>query len=210
MLSCGILAVSQNNNYITRLYKRISVVQNNKKQSTNDDAHFITFTRNGFYVSDSKGYSLGGNLVKFVKNDNNLHCYRGVIDGVDSEVFFSNDYSRINIKCGDVTCVYQREPGMTTTAEMRGRSKKSTTGQYYVAPVLPNVTPNSTSTQRSSTRRVCPMCHGTGKGLDQKFYRPDVTGKQANEYCSICKSWGSPHTHQQHMCRTCYGKGTVE
>lgn len=201
---------AQNNSNTTRLYKRVSIVQNGSKKTTNDDAHFITFTKNGFYVSDSNGNTLGGNLIKFIKNENNLHCYSGVINGANTDVFFSNDYSRINIRYGDRTDVYQRELGKTTTASMRVNGGNGNSRDYYLPPVQMSITPNTSSGTSTISPRQCQNCHGTGRDGDEIIYRTDYTGRQADEYCSICGRWGSPHSHRTKMCRVCYGKGTIE
>ncbi|MDE6535564.1 MAG: hypothetical protein K2K82_06085 [Muribaculaceae bacterium] len=72
-----------------------------------------------------------------------------------------------------------------------------------------NLGNNSGSSSGQSSDRTCPGCHGTGKDGDEIVYRTDYTGKQADEYCSQCGKWASPHSHRQKMCRVCNGRGTI-
>lgn len=92
------------------------------------------------------------------------------------------------------------------SASKTSQSVRSSGNPYYM-PSTPN---QSRSSSTTSTRRTCPACHGTGKGTDRIVYQPDYTGKQANVYCSKCGKYGSPHTHNEPMCRTCYGRGYIE
>lgn len=195
----------------TRLYKRVMIIRNGTKNSVNDDAHFITFTKDGFYVSDQNGYGIGGNLIRHIKDDDGLHCYMGVIDGQHSEVFFSSDYSRINIKVNNQVNVYNREPGVTTTASMRVNNNSGDSQGASYTPVIinSNLGGSNSSGSRQAKEQTCPGCHGTGKDGDEITYRPDYTGKQPDEYCSKCGKWGSPHYHRQKMCRVCNGRGTI-
>lgn len=210
-LICALIpAIAQKQTSGTRLYKRVMIVQGGNKKSTNDDAHFITFNNNGCYVSDSNGYSTGDGLMKFVKNDNNLHCYSGTVDGQVADLFFSSDYSRLNIRKGDVTYVYQREAGKTTTASMRKSSGNSGNqnqgGGVYFIPPAQQPTYDNSSSKPKPTPRTCPGCNGTGIGLNHiKFL-----GGYDKEYCSECGSVGYKHYHEKHRCRVCNGKGTVD
>ena len=62
----------------------------------------------------------------------------------------------------------------------------------------------------NTNRRECPSCRGSKKGTDKIIYSPDYTGNQANEYCRICNSWSSPHSHHTPSCSVCYGRGYIE
>lgn len=184
------------------------VIENGRKTSANDDAHFITFNTKGCYASDMSGNTIGGGLLKFIKHENGLHCYSGMVNGVNSDIFFSSDYSRINIKSGSTTYVYQRESGNTTSASMRGQTNTQSSGSGMM-PVYPVMNTNLGSGTQT-TRRTCPGCHGTGIGYDKKYYRPDYTGHQINEYCSICGEVAQPHSHQKVTCTVCRGRGYIE
>lgn len=102
-------------------------------------------------------------------------------------------------------CEWTTEQSKSNNAHNQGVSS----GSSYSAPSINNQS-NYSSSSSVSTRRTCPACHGTGKGTDRIVYQPDYTGKQANVYCSKCGKYGSPHTHNEPMCRTCYGRGYIE
>ena len=55
---------AQNHNGVTNLYRRILIVENNQKRTTNDDAHFITFTVKGFTHQMSTGFQLANNSFR--------------------------------------------------------------------------------------------------------------------------------------------------
>ena len=65
------------------------------------------------------------------------------------------------------------------------------------------------SSGSSSTRRTCPSCNGTGKGMDKIHYSPNYTGEDNSRYCSQCGYTASAHTHIRQSCPVCYGKGYV-
>lgn len=203
---------AQNHNGVTNLYRRILIVENNQKRTTNDDAHFITFTAKGFYTSDANGMSVGEQLIPFVKNEKSFHCYSGFFNGQYSQVFFSSDYSRINVIQGNKTYVYQREPGITTTASMRPRPEISNRANSNFIPNQSSmpVLPTSSSGDTRPKRRMCTTCGGTGKYGEEIIYRNDYTGQQLNEYCSKCGRTTTPHYHREKMCRVCMGRGYIE
>lgn len=211
-------ASAQNPSGRTMLYKRVMIVENNTKKTTNDDAHFITFNDKGCYASDEEGFSLGYTFMKFIKHQDNLHCYSGAVDGTAAEIFFSNDYSRINIRVGNKTYVYQKEPGRTTNAPMRpARSRNNGNGTVAGASqgiqVIPNATiggNESSSSNNRKTSRVCPGCNGTGKSHDEINYSPDYTGNGSYAYCERCGRTMQRHTHIQKTCAVCNGRGRIE
>lgn len=195
----------------TSLYKRVQIIENGSKRSVNDDAHFITFTANGCYASDSQGIGAGGGVIKYVKDDRGFHCYRGNFGGTYADVIFSSDYSRINVRDDNTIYVYQREPGSQTTAALRSNGKNS--GSSVVAvPVIDPLTSVSSgsSSGHTSTHRLCPGCHGTGKGSDRIVDRNDYTGNQHSEYCSECGRTTIPHVHIHEICKVCMGRKYVE
>lgn len=77
---------------------------------------------------------------------------------------------------------------------------------------MPPQSPSSSypSDNHSSSRRTCPGCGGTGKGMERIEYAPNYTGKDNAEYCAKCGRVMSRHSHIQQTCRVCYGKGYVE
>lgn len=96
----------------------------------------------------------------------------------------------------------------TNKAASNNTQAINSSGNNYYMPSAPTQSGSSSAT--TSTRRTCPACHGTGKGTDRIVYQPDYTGKQAYTYCSKCGKSGPPHTHNEPMCRTCYGRGYIE
>lgn len=193
----------------SRLYKRVMVVDGQHKTSCNDDAHFLSFTNNGFYESDKNGNAIGSIFIEYVKDDNGYHCYAGVTPHGYSMFYFTKDFSRMNMKCGNKTMVYQKETGTTTTALMRRHDSRNNKNNN--APISPIYTsPTTTDYGSGNRKRVCPGCNGTGKGSDEITYAPDYTGRQLDVYCSVCGRVMSPHSHRTPMCMVCYGRGTVE
>lgn len=75
---------------------------------------------------------------------------------------------------------------------------------------MTNNTWNSSESSSSSSRRVCPSCRGSKKGIEKIYYAPNYTGKDYREYCKICNEWTSPHSHHTPSCPVCYGRGYVE
>ena len=197
----------------THLYKRVMIVEGANKTTSNDDAHYITFNNKGFYDSDSKGNTLGGYLMTFEGSKANLHCYEGVMFGENVQCFFSEDYSRLNIKVKDKTMVYQRESGNTTTASWRSAENSSAENANIIFNSTPQmvIAPNSGVSNSSTvkTERDCTLCHGTGKYGEEIVYQPDYTGKQPSVYCSVCGRTTTPHSHRQKMCQVCKGRGKI-
>lgn len=198
----------------TYLYKRVMIVKNGAKTNKNDDAHYITFTDKGCYESDKDGFTTNSGFVKFTKNENNLHCYYGSCSFGTAHYYFSNDYSRLNVRLdNDITYVYQRElSGKTTASRRAARSNSSSGGGVYVTP--PPVISNGgsygnggnsggSSSRSTSVYQTCKYCRGTGvctscKGkcgewkytyLDNKSWI-DCPGCNGTGRCSICRGTG--------------------
>ena len=98
-----------------------------------------------------------------------------------------------------------------TDDQVRVPSKFSNSeGNYSSAPgvvIVPGVTNNNSSSGSGSTRRTCPFCHGSGKGVEQIIYGIDYPGY--SYYCSQCNRTTS-HQHHTPSCGVCFGKGYVE
>lgn len=195
----------------TYLYKRVMIVKNGAKTNKNDDAHYITFTDKGCYESDKDGFTTNNGFVKFTKNENNLHCYYGSCSFGTAHYYFSNDYSRLNVRLdNNITYVYQRElSGKTTASRRAARSSSSNGGGIYVAP--PPVINNgggsvgsgssgSSSSHSSSVYQTCKYCRGTGNcsscnGKGHKFngyggYEDRCPGCNGSGRCGICRGTG--------------------
>lgn len=191
-----------------RLYKRVMIVNGSSKQSVNDDAHFITFNHKGFYVSDSQGNGIGESIVPFVQNSSGYHCYEGYICGMNAQAFFSSDYSRLNVKSGDMTYVYQCEPGNTTSATKRGASSNGSHSASYV-PIPTFSNGGSGGNNHGSHREVCNICHGTGIGTNHIKYSHSYTASETKVWCSECGSYGWSHYHEKTRCGKCNGTGYI-
>lgn len=180
----------------TFLYKRVAIVKNGYRSTTNDDAHYLTFNKSGCYESDANGYSLGGGLIKFRKNDNNLHCYYGQGAYGLSHYYFSNNYGRLNIKTDEGTFVYEREASGKTTASMRKTEAGNNNGSVILVSPSPIMSSGTSSSSSSSTTQSeygyvdCTHCYGSGK-------------------CSLCngKGWDySTYTQNPATCSSCQGR----
>jgi hypothetical protein len=67
---------------------------------------------------------------------------------------------------------------------------------------------NTSFTQTNSTnsqKRVCDICHGTGKNPSPSTVAQ--YGQDTYQYCDICKKTGTPHYHK--VCFKCLGKKYV-
>lgn len=197
----------------TVMYKRIMTVMNGNKQATNDDAHYITFNDKGCYESDKNGISDNGNkFIKFIKNENNLHCYYGNGFFGNAFYYFSSDYSRLNIKMDDIIYVYTKEISLQTTASLRKKQATSPSDNTIIAPtpiiVYENNNSNSSSTPSTKLHRnMCNYCKGT-RVDPSPTYGPDYTGEADPEYCNICHAMKDRHYHTK--CPSCGGKGYYE
>lgn len=189
----------------TYYYVRVKIVKDGVHTQTNDDGHYMTFGKNCVYDSDENGYCMGNSNMKFIKAEKGIKTYYGTNYHGQNHCFISSDKSRINIKEDNVTFVYVRS---TPSSTAKRREYQESSNSNIIVP-LPNVPNNSSSSRPPSNHRVCPSCRGTGKGVDQIIYRPDYTGNQADEYCSKCGKWGSPHSHHTPDCKTCHGLGYI-
>lgn len=193
----------------TYFYKRVQIIKNGQKQNTNDDGHYLTITDKCIYDSDADGCCEGNSNMKYIKTENGIKTYYGNSYHGPCYCFASSDFQRLNIKDDDVTYVYVR---CTPTSGVKLRQKANSSSNPPVFITSPNSIPSSPGSNSSTTNRhrVCPSCNGSGKGVDQIYYRPDYVGNQADEYCPKCGKWGSPHSHRTPMCGTCYGKGYLD
>mgnify|MGYP000174679189 FL=1 len=197
----------------TVMYKRIMTVINGNKQTMNDDAHYITFNNKGCYESDKNGISdNGSSFIKFIKNENSLHCYFGNGFFGNAFYYFSSDYSRLNIKVDDITHVYIAETSLQTTASLRRKQETSPTGNTIIVPmpIIVNESNSSNSYSPPSTklhRNICNYCKGT-RVDPSPTYSPNYTGKTNSEYCDICHATKDRHYHAK--CPSCGGKGYYE
>lgn len=194
----------------TYRYKRIMIVDGSYKKNVNDDAHYITFNNKGCYESDSKGYAETGNFISFTKNENNLHCYYGNSYLGKAHYYFSDDYSRLNVKTDKKVYVYQR---VSTSASAVNRlyRRDERIGGYnsgnggMTIPMPSYFDGNSSS---GGTSRVtcsgcngsgrCTGCGGTGKIMSEAIY---TDGHKIVSNCPVCHGTGN--------CGVCHGSGKL-
>lgn len=190
----------------TYLYKRVMIVQNHQKMNVNDDAHFLTFNNIGCYESNSEGISNNENLIKFIKDENSLHCYYGYGYWGNAHYYFSDNYSRLNILKDDLVYVYERVLNNETNASYRSTNSNNNT----IVPINPgiNLSPQYFSSPSKHTdskarygERVCPQCYGSGNcsGCNGKGY---IISTYTQEYadCTNCV---------RGRCSTCKGTGKI-
>lgn len=191
----------------TYLYKRIMIVKNGQKEKVNDDAHYLTFNDKGCYESDKNGFSNISKFIKFTKNENGLHCYYGEGYYGRASYYFSQDYSRLNIKMGNVIYVYQRDSVNKITASFR---KPKSNINSTIVPYVANPENNGDSRRTKSMtlhKEKCTFCSGTGVN-PVPVYSPNYSGKSNSVYCSYCKEIKDAHHHDK--CPSCGGNGYIE
>lgn len=193
----------------TYMYKRIMIVENNNKKKMNDDVHYITFNSKGCYESNEKGISENEyKFMKFIKKENNLHCYYGNGFFGNAYYYFSSDYSRLNIKLNYSTYVYIRVVSSEATASLRIKQKIMSTNNMFILPTSSkNADSNSKKHSTKTHRNKCNYCDETG--IDPSpTYGPNYTGKSNSIYCKICHTIKDNHYHAK--CPSCGGKGYYE
>lgn len=121
----------------TLQYKRVKIVENGVSKNCNDDIHFITFTNEGCYESDAKGFTENSsNFLTFSHSENGIKCYHGKGYYGNARYYFSTDLSRLNLYVNDnLIYVYQMQPGLVASGNMR-KPKTSKNPNYS-----PGVTP---------------------------------------------------------------------
>lgn len=149
--------------------------------------------------------------LEHVGYENNLKVYRMVTDTPQLQhlLFFEIDNDG-SIKKEGLIHKYFYGNVLTLTVWCKNEPNNGNGGNNIVPHNNNNYNNNGSSTGRSSTRRTCPGCNGTGKGADQITYSPNYTGRDNSIYCSTCGRTMSAHSHHRPICRTCYGKGYVE
>lgn len=189
------------------------IVKNNQKTNTNDDAHYLTFNNTGVYESDANGISQNGNFIKYVKDDNNLHCYSGKGYHGYAQYFFSNDYNRLNVKIDNSTTYVYQVVTNNTNVKYRPNSPSPTVNNggtpSYTNPGSTTI-PNQNNRTRTKTREQCNFCHGTGIGTNFIEKAPQYTTTTYYEWCDDCKAYTERHYHKKTRCGKCNGKGYVE
>lgn len=200
----------------TYYYERIKTVSNGQASSDSGDGHFITFTEKGCYDSDKEGFSEDTGFRKYEGASNNILSYYGDSYYGKAHYYFSDDKSRLNIipDSRDEVYVYVQRPIHPNTKSTRSRNKgtPSSASNGLVAPPIIIVAPpvNSGGSSNQSNRRQCTACQGTGHGWDEIVYAPNYTGEDNSRYCRQCGRVLHAHTHIEHRCSVCNGKGYID
>lgn len=145
----------------------------------------------------------------------------GVIKSLQGDLYAAKTYLRLGIKAGEKQkCQnyldFLDKNGLPTEEQINNfvQNHKNLKMQAEIMSyqIVNNAWGNigGSNSSGNTNRRECPSCRGSKKGTDQIIYRPDYTGNQANEYCRICNSWTSPHSHHTPNCSVCYGRGYIE
>lgn len=138
ILTVALMGYAQNKTY---QYKRVKIVENGVTKICNDDCHYITFTPNGCYESDSNGYTSNtSNTLTYAGTANGIRSYRGAGYYGNAMYYFADDLSRLNLYVtNQLIYVYERQPSLTPSGTMRQTVTAPTPG---VAPVQPiQITP---------------------------------------------------------------------
>lgn len=210
IISLLFLGIILSCNAQTFMYKRIAIVDEGIKRTATGDVHYITFTPKGCYESNKQGISEDYGFIKYMKDENNLHCYYGKSSFGNAYYYFSSDYNRINIKTNeDKIYVYIRTVDKMPLAYMRKKHEMERSSSTYI-PVIPiqiTTEKQSEGTPKEKQSRygykTCHLCHGSGK-------------------CSTCN--GTGHTNSYYIgeerlcpncknnigkCSVCHGTGKV-
>lgn len=78
-------------------------------------------------------------------------------------------------------------------------------GNNSMVKPIPVTTVGTSMSTSSAKKRICSICHGTGKSLTPSTVAQ--YGQTTYQYCDICKSTGTPHYHK--VCPSCLGRKTV-
>lgn len=200
----------------THLYKRVMIIEHNSRRTVNDDAHYVTFTDKGLYQSDKDGYGItGSNLIPFEGLNGELRCYIGVTYFGHANIYVNSDYSRINLRLGDVVYVYQIENNLTTNASFRPERNlrnyspeihtpnNSQTDSYHIQ------TPSETKNKESRYGWIsCPLCHGSGK-CSTCSGSGSASGYGNSFQCVNCLGYTTGLAADWGKCRKCNGKGKI-
>lgn len=206
VVMCGISQVYAEKTY---LYKRVMVVKDGTKSVRNDDAHYITFTNKGCYDSNKNGIATTGLFINFAKDENNLHCFYGKSYWGNAHYYFSDNYSRLNIKTAKgITHVYQREMNGKTSAKWR-KQKNNGAGSVLITPVQGggggiddaptegNGKMNNPSASRYTRCKYCgggggcSSCNGTGHKYNiYSGHEDSCPSCRGSGRCQICRGTG--------------------
>lgn len=194
-------------------YQRIAVEENGERKSDMSDKMFVTFGKNVCYESDKDGLTIEKNYREYKGENSNVIDYYGKSFFGEGHWYFTKDYSKLHIRLDNGrTYIYEKRtaPSGFLASNRYSNVNQSNQCQINFMPPATTFETSDNPINNGNTRRTCPSCNGTGKGLERIEYYPDYTGSGRYEWCPKCNRSMSPHTHIQQMCMTCYGKGFLE
>ncbi len=174
--------------------------------------HLVINQNNGFYTTSFTSGSLV--FVSIYAPKETTDCF--ILDNMCGQnLIISKDWSSVKITGFGTQLAYNTQCTKEDFDQSEKLYQQINSNTLQVSGGNNNTIINTNSNINDNggnrnTRRVCPGCNGTGKGMDQITYSPNYTGEDNSEWCSICGKVAPAHTHRQPMCRVCYGKGYVE
>lgn len=196
-------------NYEPSTWTDIKVYIRNDKLAPKNGNHtykvylMVRYNGNKYGSTFAGSYTMQGSnkvVCNWCKGEGRVTCtscggtHRGVVPG-QTCFWCSND--------GTIQCIICKGTGYKEAANSGNYAGNG--GSNYT-PIYNGNSGNSSSSS-GSQQRQCPACHGTGQGLDEVVYPPSYTSGIIEEYCGKCGRVCPQHSHVQHTCRTCYGRG---
>lgn len=200
----------------TYYYQLTAISQSNIRHNIGRTGIFVTFTKTCCYVSDRNGNTDNSGILQYKCGNSKITDYYGQSHWGVCHFYVSGDRNLINISDGNKTYIYTRtSPGNAIASTFYGNtgntgSQNQQNGAGFMPMPYPSNSSPSNSNSSRSSKKLCPVCHGSGKYGEEIVYRPDFTGNQANVYCPVCGRTTSPHSHRDKMCRTCMGRGYLD
>lgn len=189
----------------TYFYKLTSVSTNGVKQAGDNSGIFLTFTKNGCYVSDKDGISDNTGFLHYQGQNGNAKYYKGKSVYGESSFYLSLDNSILNIPVGNMTLVYHK-----SGANGQSKSKYYAIGSHQQSPSSADHDYNMDYLRdkyqmeremlENNKRKwtPCITCNGSGKcsWCAGRGYTI-VNGEMMD--CKLCRGGG--------RCNTCHGQG---
>ncbi len=189
----------------TFYYEQVAVVKNGVKTEKYGDGHFLTFSGNQVYESNSSGGSLGYGSLKFVRSEGGKSLYVGttyLLLGAELQYVFNSDRSRLNVHLdNNRILVYERKNTVSNPRQYES---------IHIDPVIDSSGSSSGSgngqngnSNGSRSRTKCSHCNGSGDDA----YNTGMSGYGTQtKWCSKCnKNVSMDHAHRR--CPYCNGTG---
>ena len=195
----------------TYYYEQVAIVNNGVKTDKYGDGHFLTFSGNEVYESNSSGQSLGYGSLKYVRSEGGRSLYvvtTYLILGAELQYVFNGDRSRLNVHLDNSRIlVYERKNSVSSPRQYESISIQPSyddSGSSSGSGSRRSGSDSKKGTTTNSTRTKCTLCHGTGDYITSA--KVSEFGIQPNKWCSKCnKTVASDHVHRP--CPSCNGTG---